>query len=281
MPNRSSSNRREFLKASSLTSLFSLAAASGVLLRPHVSAAQTSGTWGDLTGRFLFAGEPPVRKPLTIPPDDPYASQFKLLEERLIVDPQTKGIANVLAWLYVSPRDPAPPIHDSYAETAESEVVIGSTKVSIDPHVNLMRTGQTLVLRNTDPIGDGFKIDFLMNPPLNILVQPEGEYRTRVQNEERMPARVSCPIHPWESGWLLVRSHPYMAVSGSDGRFVISNLPAGKWTFQFWQEAANYLEEATVDGAATQWRRGRADIEIRPGMNDLGDIVLAADKFAP
>jgi len=68
----------------------------------------------------------------------------------------------------------------------------------------------------------------LSNPPINIVIPIKGQWRQSYTSAERMPARVSCSLHPWESGWLLVKEHPYMAVSKVDGSFAIKNLPPGK-----------------------------------------------------
>jgi hypothetical protein len=33
-------------------------------------------------------------------------------------------------------------------------------------------------------------------------------------------------------------------------------------------------------GTATAWKRGRAELEIQAGVNDLGDLLLAPELFA-
>ena len=58
-----------------------------------------------------------------------------------------------------------------------------------------------------------------------------------------MPVKVACNIHPWMNAWLVVKDHPYMAVSDDNGKLEIKNLPAGEWSFQIWQEKAGYLRE--------------------------------------
>jgi hypothetical protein len=231
--------------------------------------------WGGLRARFLYEGEPPVRKPIRVTVDHEYCRKQELLEEDLIVDRNTRGLANVVGWLYVGRGGPAPPIHKSYAKTETAEVKLDSVYCRIAPHVCLLRTSQTLLIGNPDPIGDGLKIDSLSNPPINITLAAGGELRRRFPRPERLPARVGCPIHPWESGWLLVSEHPYMAVSGADGRFEMKDLPAGNWTFQFWHERSRCVSEVKRNGQPAAWPRGRIEINIKPGENDLGDIQLA------
>jgi hypothetical protein len=182
-------------------------------------------------------------------------------------------------WLYRRRGEPELPIHASYRDTAGDAIPLSSTKCRVVPHICLLRTTQTLLLRNTDPIGDGLKIDSLRNLSINILLPPDGEKGVTFPNPERSPIRVSCPIHPWETGWLLVSGHPYMAVSSKDGQFEIRNLPCGTWTFQIWHEVVGSVQEVTIDHRPQSWRRGRTEIDIAPGTNDLGEVILAPTLF--
>jgi hypothetical protein len=97
---------------------------------------------------------------------------------------------------------------------------------------------------------------------------------------ENLPSPVSCSIHPWMRGWLLIKDHPYMGVSDADGKVVIKNLPVGKWTFQFWHERAGNLREVKRNGESVQWTRGRLEVEIKPSLNDLGEIKLGPSLFS-
>jgi hypothetical protein len=61
-------------------------------------------------------------------------------------------------------------------------------------------------------------------------------------------------------------------VSKSDGTFSISKLPVGNLEFQVWHERVGYL-------VTPSWPRGRFEVQIRPGRNNLGTIKLSPDKF--
>jgi hypothetical protein len=41
---------------------------------------------------------------------------------------------------------------------------------------------------------------------------------------------VQCNQHPWMRAYLNVLTHPYFAVSATDGSFQIKNLPPGEYT---------------------------------------------------
>ena len=117
-------------------------------------------------------------------------------------------------------------------------------------------------------------------PPLNIMLPVGAEVRQQYQVPERLPVRVSCSLHPWESAWLVLRDDPYMAVSDEDGKFEIKNLPTGKLTFQVWHEHAGYVTRVKTAGKLSAWTRGRVELPVKAGDNDLGELVLPSDLFA-
>jgi hypothetical protein len=41
--------------------------------------------------------------------------------------------------------------------------------------------------------------------------------------------RIDCDAHGWMEGWIYVVDNPYYAVTGADGKFTISNVPAGNY----------------------------------------------------
>ena len=83
-------------------------------------------------------------------------------------------------------------------------------------------------------------------------------------------------------GHLLLRHEPYMAKTDEHGRFRIENLPLGTHTFQFWHERIGYVRECTFSlrGQPLSTKRGRAEMTIEPGTNDLGAIRLDPKLFA-
>jgi hypothetical protein len=63
---------------------------------------------------------------------------------------------------------------------------------------------------------------------------------------------VKCNIHRWMRAWVGVLSHPYFAVTGSDGTFRIANLPPGEYTIEAWHEKYGTAEQkiSVAKGAA-------------------------------
>ena len=44
--------------------------------------------------------------------------------------------------------------------------------------------------------------------------------------------RFKCDVHPWMFAWVSVFDSPYFSVSDKDGKFVIKNVPPGKYTVE-------------------------------------------------
>ncbi|MEX0820058.1 MAG: methylamine utilization protein [Pirellulaceae bacterium] len=235
------------------------------------STSLSAAEWGDLKVTFIYDGAAPAPTAINVNKDPQFCGQFPLVDESLVVNKENGGIANVIAYLYTR-SGPKPAVHPDYAETAEDKVVLDNEKCRFEPHVVLLQTTQTLVLKNTDSVGHNTNYSTFTNPPQNILIPSGGQVEQKLTQPERLPAKVACNIHPWMSSWLVVQDTPYSGVSNKDGELVIKNLPVGKWTFQFWQEAGGYVAKVKQDGKATEWTRGRLEVTIKPGMNDLGEV---------
>ena len=63
---------------------------------------------------------------------------------------------------------------------------------------------------------------------------------------------LECNVHGWMNAYVGVMSHPFFAVSGADGSFTITGLPAGTYEIEAWHETLG-TRTATVtvgDGEA-------------------------------
>ncbi|MGA0036646.1 MAG: hypothetical protein ACO3HT_11040 [Ilumatobacteraceae bacterium] len=119
----------------------------------------------------------------------------------------------------------------------------------------------------------------LKNPASNTLIPAGGETKVSFRSDEAVPAAVTCNIHPWMKGWVVVRDNPYAAVTGEDGSFTIENLPAGKLELQLWHEKAGYLDTIVINGKKESVKRGRMEVDIKAAGTDLGEMVLDASVF--
>lgn len=230
--------------------------------------------WGDLKGRFVYDGTAPKPAPMTITKDieccGPY--QAEIVDQRLLVG-ETGGLQNVFVYLKAS-DEAQPEVHSDYVAAAAKPTKIDNLHCMFYPHgVGLWAGKQSLLVINSDPIGQAVKLDCTKNASINALMPVGGQVEAKFDVGETLPRMVSCGVHPWESAYLLIHSNPYFAVSDKEGNFVIKNIPAGEWTFQFWQEKAGYLV------AKPEWEKGRVTLTIKAGENDLGEVKCSPDLF--
>ena len=237
------------------------------------------GEWGSLSGRFVYAGDPPQQAVLELNKDIEFCMPKKPLDQELIVDPKTRGLRNVVLWLEPRNAGETIPVHPSYEKTADAKVAFDNADCQFEPHIRILRTTQTLVLGNKDKINHNVAVFFFNNDPFNENIPTGDTIEKTLTKAERLPAKVSCPIHAWMIGYMVVKDHPYVAVTDAQGSFELKNLPAGEWTLRLWHEKPGYIKEATLAGKPQTWPAGRADITIQPGDNTWGDVKLSPELF--
>ena len=68
------------------------------------------------------------------------------------------------------------------------------------------------------------------------------------------PERVQlqCDVHGWMDAWAVVVDHPYHAVTDAEGRFTLTDVPAGAATLQFWHETLGEQTASVVVGAESE-----------------------------
>jgi hypothetical protein len=199
------------------------------------AAVESTGTgWATLKGRVVFNGPPPAMKRVAVTKDHAVCSinGKPPLEETVVVDPATKGLANVAIFIRKAPR-----VHESAASPETESVEFDQKQCIFLTHVFPLTLGQTMQIKNSDTVAHNTKIS-----GKNIFNQmiPAGKMLDFTpQKEETVPVAVACSVHPWMRAYYLPRKNGYYAVSAPDGSFEIPNLPAGEaLEFQVWHESA-------------------------------------------
>jgi hypothetical protein len=252
----------------------------GLVVAQLTTVSARAEEWGTLTGRFVYGGALPAPKEIdTSVSNDAFCRQIKVPLEDLVVD-KDGGLANVVIYLRPAPNQKVA-VHPDYAATAEATVTVDNKDCRFQPRVVVLRTSQTLLIRNPDNTSHNSKLTALnpRNPSINPIIPAGSEIPYKFNVEEPLPAILGCNIHTWMSASVVVRDLPYAAASGADGRFKIENIPVGSFEFQLHHSKSGYVSEAELGGKKQTWSRGRAKFTIKPGENDLGDIKLPESLF--
>jgi plastocyanin len=213
---------------------------------------------GDVTGTIMLKGTPPKEKDITPLKDD--ATCGKLHTEMPTTHFYVVGAKGELADVIVSLQGAAGPSTGASAPPA----LLDQKGCEYVPQILAVQTGQKIVVKNSDPVLHN--IHDLPNPDSgnkeqNMAQMPNGPELTFTFAKPEDFLKFKCDVHPWMFAWVSVFDHPYFAVSGKDGTFKISNVPAGKYTLKVAHRKA---------GVTTK------DIEVKDGANDAGELTLEA-----
>lgn len=266
--------------------VFIAALAASLLPPSNLAKAQ----WADLEFNVLFKGRVPVPKMVPAPQglkkigsDHSKDPAFGTPLEDLVVHPENNGLANVVFTLDTRRLKPrGMKIHPDLVAVPDEKVVLEIFNHRFVPHVFTVRAGQTIEVRNRDPMPHNVnfpisKANALFNP----VVQANGTLDVVTQEAERSATRVSCNIYPWMSAYLLVTDHPYIGISDENGRVLIKNLPAETTLeFKVWHASQDgTIDEVYIDGNLEKWKRGTKVLKLKPGNNHLGDVLIDANQF--
>lgn len=112
---------------------------------------------------------------------------------------------------------------------------LGHRRCRIAPHLLAVQAGQTLYIQNGDRTPHHPAFQTKVNPLYNKGLLPGGHFEILFEEPEP-PFVVTCRQHPWERGYVAVMPHPFYAVTGRGGSFVIESLPPGDYEVVVWHE---------------------------------------------
>ena len=227
------------------------------------SAEQTEQTkpsalTATITGTITFGAEA-RREPAVLNMEaDPVCAEKNAespkTEQAFLLD-ESKGLANVL----VQVKSGLPDVEFA---AAEPEVIFSQSGCLYDPHVVIIRVGQTVKILNPDGTLHNVHVFGKVNQEFN---QAMPKFQTEIERVfdkvEADPFAIKCDVHPWMNAFGVVLDHPYAAVTAADGTFSIPNLPAGTYQVEVWHELlGSQTREVTVSEGGT----AALDVALQP-----------------
>jgi hypothetical protein len=239
-----------------------------LLLATSVSAG--AADWGGIKGKFVYKGEA-KNEPVQVTKDVEYCGPKMPLDETIKVG-EGGGLQNVFVFLYVA-RGKKVDIHPDIKPAGPR--ILSNAGCRFEPHAMCLWTAEEFHVVNDDPgVGHNTNLVLAANPAFNLTVPNDAPIKRKFEKSEPRPSNVMCNIHPWMNAKILIRDNPYMVVSGEDGSFEISNIPAGDQEFVIWHEAKGYLKDVEIGGKKVD-RKGQIEVKIPAGeVVDLGEIEV-------
>ena len=185
-----------------------------------LSCASVVSAQGTITGTITTSakGVAPIR--VTI---DEKVCGSELPDETIVVDAQGR-LANAVVIVTGVKRQ-----HSAEPLVMNEKCRFGPRVQLIAPKANMKTSSKDPVLHTTNAqLGNGRTLFNVALPVAGITITKAISSKGNV--------RLSCNTHPWMRGWMVVTSEA-AAVSGTDGRFTIDNVPPGTYELRVWHEA--------------------------------------------
>jgi plastocyanin len=178
----------------------------------------------------ILNGKAPAGSPISMS-SDPYCmreARGETVEEYFVVAPDG-GLGNVFvhvksglgAYAYDAPDRP---------------VVLVQRGCRFEPRVFGIRVGQPLDIVNDDETLHNVHVTASVNRELNFGQPLKGMRRQHVFDQPEIMVPFRCDVHGWMRAFAGVTPHPYFAVTAADGRFALTDLPAGTYLVEAWHE---------------------------------------------
>jgi plastocyanin len=199
-----------------------------------LSSVLTFSFAGDIHGKITFDGKAPKMKSLRMDADPVCVANNEVAprKEWLILD-ENNGLKNVLVFVKESPSGGS---LEGDLNLVEKHAVIDQNGCVYVPHVLGVMVGQKLDILNSDGTLHNIHALPKVNKEFN-KAMPRSKKQMTVQfDKSEAPFKVKCDVHPWMGAFIGVFDHPYFAVTGDDGSYVISGLEPGDYVIEAWHE---------------------------------------------
>jgi hypothetical protein len=176
---------------------------------------------GSIAGEVLFNGQVPSNEPLPKAASE-LCPKAPAVDERVLV---TSGrLQNVVVRISANPPDGAAP------QPAALEL----KNCVYQPRVQGGMAGQLLRISNGDTIPH--KVNAAVGSrSLFKEALPPGSPALEKTLEKGI-VKLTCDVHPWEVGYVVVSDNRYFTSTGDTGTFELKDVPPGSYVLEAWHE---------------------------------------------
>lgn len=170
-----------------------------------------------VSGFVKFPGETPPRNMFANPTD--HDCPHGIPQTHLLVKQETRGLANALVILE---RQDARVMPTRLASTLSTQ------GCQLLPRMQWIPLGTSLQIEAKDPAEHHLQASRRGDVLFDVKLDPQHPRMRRPLVVQGL-YRIDCRRHPWERAWIYVSPHDSVAISDAEGRFLIKNVPPGKY----------------------------------------------------
>ena len=167
-----------------------------------------------LFGTVTLVGKPKPEIPIDLGPTCGALHSRPVTTRHYVVSP-SGGLANVLVYL----KNAAP----ARALTGPPPL-LDQIGCMFEPYILGVVAGQRFRIRNSDPTLHNIHATPQLNREFNLGQGSRGQVTDRSFSTPELFVRLKCDVHPWMFAYVNVLSHPFFAITDTNGFF---RLPAG------------------------------------------------------
>jgi plastocyanin len=219
--------------------LLPVAAALALLAGPAFAAS--------ISGTITYEGKVPSLPPPRMDADPGCAKKHgaALPANELLVLGSGNTVGNVLVRVKKAPAGSWP--------AATKAATLDQQGCQYKPHVLAVRTGQQVKILNSDGLLHNVHALPAKNSEFNRAMPASVTETTVTFDKVEDPFKIKCDVHPWMGAWVVVLDHPFFDVTDPDGKFTLSNVPAGTYEIEAWHEKLpGKTVSVTVTGSETK-----------------------------
>jgi len=201
---------------------------------------------GSVSGKLIFKGKAPKVEKFKVTKNHEVCGQYKNSEELIVA--ADGAIKNGI--VYIKKIKKGKPLK-------KSTIHINQEKCVYAPHVQAGVKGGKIELINSDSILHNIHAVLKKAIVFNIAMPMKGQ---KIKQKLRQSGliTITCDAgHTWMKSYVRVFTHPYYAVTGSDGSFVIDDIPPGSYKLVAWHEK---LGKKTAELTVTA--KGKATVDF-------------------
>ena len=185
---------------------------------------------GSITGTVKFEGTAPGARLIHMDADPVcYVVNKGNVHSQVILLGENNTLGNV--FVYIKRGLP----NNNYPIPTET-VVINQAGCNYSPHVIGVMVGQKVKILNPDGTLHNVHAMCKVNPEFNASMPDFRKEMEMTFDKPEFMFPLRCDVHPWMQAWMAVMTHPFFAVTGTEGSFEIKGLPAGTYELEAWHE---------------------------------------------
>jgi plastocyanin len=178
---------------------------------------------GQIMGVVKLQGSPPVMGMLDA---GTCHTGAKAVPDETVIASADGGLANAIVFLIDAPASTG---------KDQPQLTLDQQQCKYVPRVVAIQTDQELKITTSDPVFHNTHWVSQHNGDVNFGLNRAGEFKAfRFTTPEFF--RVRCDVHPWMNAWVGVIDHPFFAVTDGDGKFTMTQVPAGTYRVGVWHE---------------------------------------------